>query len=361
MTSVSSSPEIGAVADDSVSLNLKDFAVRLPKIELHAHINGSLSNDTLRTLRELKRERYPTEMAEMTFPDITKSKSAISEFFSSFKYIYLVTDDEDAVRLATRNTIEEFKRDGVRYLELRSTPRAVESTGMTKDAYVRAILDVLRDYSYDQGSDGITVRLILSVDRRNTIEQANEAVDLAIKYRDQGVVGVDLCGDVLKGSPDSWVPALQRAKDAGLFLTVHIGEVPENVPEGLSLLALNPDRLGHATHLSPEAYALVKERKIPVEACLTSNLLCKTVPSIELHHIHGYLRDGIPCIPCTDDKGFFFAESSDEYKLAAESIGLNKRGLFELSKNAIETIFASEEFKVKLRAEWDAFAASHNI
>lgn len=150
-----------------------------------------------------------------TLPTLTCS------FFPLFKLIYQLTDDIEAIKLITKDVVDEFAHDGIKYLELRSTPRKYENTDLkTKEDYVRAVLSVI-----NEPRDDIIVKLILSVDRRNTLDEAMEAVDLAIKYQNQGVVAVDLCGDVHAGSFDTLKPAFLKAQQHGLKVTLHFCEV----------------------------------------------------------------------------------------------------------------------------------------
>lgn len=144
-----------------------------------------------------------------------------SSFFPLFKLIYQLTDDIEAIKIVTRDVIDEFAKDGTRYLELRSTPRKYDDTDLkTKDLYVQTVLSVI-----NQPRDNIMVKLILSVDRRNTLEEAMETVDLAIKYKSQGVVAVDLCGDVHAGTFETVKPAFVKAQEHGLKVTLHFCEV----------------------------------------------------------------------------------------------------------------------------------------
>ena len=110
------------------------------------------------------------------------------------RYIYNLCNTLDAVRFSTLRVLEDFEADGAAYLELRTTPRAFPATGMTAEEYVTAVLDAIEDYSKRPDTKMMT-RLILSIDRRDSIEKATGTVDMAVKYRTRGVVGVDLCGD----------------------------------------------------------------------------------------------------------------------------------------------------------------------
>ena len=94
--------------------------------------------------------------------------------------------------------LQDFQNDGVVYVELRTTPRAIPAENVTKEDYVKTILDILKAHN-DDANNTMRAFLILSIDRRNTVIEAEEVINLAIKYQSAGVVGVDLCGDPAKG------------------------------------------------------------------------------------------------------------------------------------------------------------------
>lgn len=164
---------------------------------------------------------------------------------------------------------------------------------MTKASYLDAIASVV-----EEPRDDIIVKMIVSIDRRNTLEEAQEVVDLALAFRSRGVVGIDLCGDVKVGLFENLRPAFERAKEHGFPITLHFCEVEENIPEASTLLAIHPNRLGHATFLDDYCRKTIYEKNIPVEICMTSNILCKTTKTAEEHHIKELLYDRHPFILC---------------------------------------------------------------
>ena len=95
---------------------------------------------------------------------------------------------------------------------------------MTKESYLKSVLDVINE----PRKEDIIVRLIVSIDRRNTLEEAYEAVDLAVKFRSHNVVGIDLCGDVHQGSFEQLRPAFDKARAEGFYVTLHFNEVRSN-------------------------------------------------------------------------------------------------------------------------------------
>lgn len=187
--------------------------------------------------------------------------------------------------------LHDFQQDGVVYLELRTTPRAMPGTGVTKEDYVRTVLDILKAHNNDANSS-MRAYLILSVDRRNTVAEADEVIDLATKYQSDGVVGVDLCGDPAKGDVRNFKDAFARAKAAGLKMTLHFAETEASASdlELQTLLSWNPDRLGHVIYVKEKFRKIIENENIGVELCLSCNVHAKMITGTYSDHHFGVWR-----------------------------------------------------------------------
>ncbi|KAF8139819.1 Metallo-dependent hydrolase [Boletus edulis] len=348
------------------------FLQNLPKAELHAHLHGSIP---LSTLQRIATNYSPS-------PDIGAGVAAtiarlqsnvvlteISEFFQLFPAIYALIATPAALAEATRDVLDAFLTEqpppsgfahhpapDCSYLELRSTPR--KTSHMSREQYLLTVLSEIRAFPG-------RAALIVSVDRRMSEQDVEECVDLAIKLHQQGepVVGLDLCGNPLEGNVDAFEKHFDRAREAGLGLTVHIAETKLNGHsiESFVLLSWHPDRLGHATYLEEpqrDIFFLAdipppgtqiqalrdlagKQYKPCVEICLTSNLLSKTVPRLEEHHIRHYLANNHPVVICTDDILPFRTTLLAEYALLLakppHGLGLSRdevRKIAEMGMNA---------------------------
>jgi adenosine deaminase len=218
-------------------------------------------------------------------------------FFHLFGIIYKLTDDFESVKLATYWTIKEFENDGCCYLELRSTPRDVPTTGMTKERYVEALLEGMT--FANQSLSKITTRIILSMDRRKNLKENLDILKLAKKYMPNGVVGLDICGDPNQGNAKELAQLIQEAKSIGIPITVHLAEIKEQGSENDILLQAHPTRIGHGTFLLDNEFKTqVFSKNIPLEICMSSNVFCKTVDSYASHHFQDFHVDGHPCILC---------------------------------------------------------------
>ncbi|XP_047453138.1 adenosine deaminase-like protein [Mugil cephalus] len=333
------------------------FYQELPKVELHAHLNGSVSFQTIEKLIS----RKPHLNIEHSMTAIGKGqRRTLDECFEVFKVIHKLVDTEEDILMVATDVIREFAADGVKYLELRSTPREEKDTGLTKRSYVETVIKAIQQCK-EEGVD-IDVRFLVAIDRRNGTEVAMETVKLAEDFMlssDGLVVGLDLSGDPTVGHGKYLIPALQKAKNSGLKLSLHLSEVPSQLEESDLLLNLPPDRIGHGTFLHPEVGGSqsvvdkVLKNNIPLELCLTSNVKGQTVPSYSKHHFKYWYQLGHPSVICTDDKGVFCTDLSQEYHLAASTFSLSHKATWKLSHQAIDCIFAPEAVKEQLRQKWN--------
>ncbi|KAH9005876.1 adenosine deaminase-like protein [Lactarius hatsudake] len=325
------------------------FLDRLPKAELHAHLNGSIPLPLLQELAQEYLSAPTTATANADAPstpvvaaDVVSGLQLlkagvildkIDDFFGLFPAIYALTSTPDALRRATRGVLSHFL-DGasgaVAYIELRTTPRETPGV-MTRREYLEAVLDEVEARAPDAAA------LIVSLDRRMERAVAQEVLVLVMQLRREGrrVVGVDLCGDPKAGNMEDFVELFRTARAEGLGVTLHVAETRENsAAETVKLLSCEPQRLGHATFLDDQAKELVLARRTCIEICLTSNILCKTVERLEDHHIRYYLERNHPIAVCTDDILPFRNSVLAEYALlmAPKPVGLG------LSESEIETV-----------------------
>ncbi|ENN70705.1 hypothetical protein HUJ04_005248 [Dendroctonus ponderosae] len=322
---------------------MESFCRKLPKIELHAHLNGSLSSSTLKKLGCIEEsiDKYQTINTDL------------KEVFSVFKIAHEATNNMENLYEATRSVIEEFAEDNVVYLELRTTPRSEET--MSLDQYIDTVIKAIQENE----SSKIMVKLILSLDRSKAKEEQARTLDVIIKYKNQYpnlIKGVDLSGDPAKGKffNDLFV----KARENGLRTAIHCAEL-KNDDEVLEILKFNPDRLGHGTFLHPnyggsaEIWKLYLAQNIPVECCMTSNVICLSATSYDKHHVQEWIKEQLPFSIATDDKGVFKTTLSNEFQLLYDNFKCSQLKLWEICNNSIEYSFASNEEKAFLKLALD--------
>ncbi|OLN82703.1 Adenosine deaminase-like protein [Colletotrichum chlorophyti] len=337
----------------------------LPKIELHAHLTGSISRRTLHDIWALRKQAGQTSLEDplVQMPD-GKHDYNLKTFFPLFSsYIYNLITDAETLRAATLSVLADFQADGVTYLELRTTPRSLPSPSpQPPSVYVSTILSAIAAFeAANSGPEAMRIRLILSIDRRHTPSQAAETVRLAADFRDQGVVGIDLCGDPsarvhgVPGGEDVSIfrGAFAEAKSLGLGITVHFGEAESSGhPDELAeILSWQPQRLGHVIHLGENVKREIVARGIGLELCLSCNVHAGMVSGgFQGHHFGEWWGvDGSVISLGTDDVGVFGSPLSNEYRLVAEHFKLTCDDICALARQGIEAIFAGEAEKERLR------------
>ncbi|CEO59433.1 hypothetical protein PMG11_04108 [Penicillium brasilianum] len=330
-----------------------DFTRALPKIEVHAHLSGSISRQCLHEIwkrKKLKDPNFPIEDPLMLMPP-GKVDYTLQTFFQVFsKLIYQLCNDLESLVYATNSVLESFLNDGVRYLELRTIPRASPTSNITRETYLTTILDTIAQF---HSKDKMSVYLILALDRGNTTPtEAMEIIDLAIANKARGVVGVDLCGNPTKGDVTIYRDAFARAKANGLGITLHFAETPVSgdVRELEALLSFQPDRLGHVIHVPADVKRVIAKRRIGLELCISCNVHAKLIEGGFLDHHFGEWRgQECPIALCTDDVGFFCSPVSNEYLLAAEYFGVNRAEMLGMCEKSVDMIFGGEQEKKRLR------------
>ena len=282
------------------------FTCALPKIELHAHLTGSITPQTLHKIWTQAQSSSADRPLADPLDTLSMDKSwDIWTFFPLFSsYIYSLISTPETIIFSTNSVLLNFWADGVVYLELRTTPRS--SSIVSKENYVRLVLDSIETFEH---RNEMPTYLILSIDRRNTASQAIEVVDLALKFRTRGVVGVDLCGDPSKGDVAIFTPAFTKAKEEGLKITVHFAEIPSSSREEelQTLLDWRPDRLGHVICVREEIKREIQRRRLAVEFCITCNVHAGlTDGGVIGHHFGSWTKGESSVILCVSHLRFSF-------------------------------------------------------
>lgn len=356
------------------------FTKALPKVELHAHLSGSISKATLHTIWQKKNASSNDGETALPDPAIALKPAGtfptILSFFQIFNdYIYNLVNDRESIAYATRSVVEDFHRDGVRYLELRTTPRNIPNAGISREEYVQVVLEALTQYHEAQLASGakeadlIEVHLILSIDRTMSAPEADEIVSIAASHAHPPssppsnqqhidpprVLAIDLCGNPTKGDVSLFTPSFLHARTLGLNTTVHFAEVPASSTsaELTTLLSWSPDRLGHAINIPTDLKAIIKDRKLGLELCLSCNVLAEmTQGGFEAHHFGEWVATECSVALSTDDVGVFESALSDEYLIAARAFGLSRGQVVELAGRGARAGFAGRERMGRLIGEF---------
>lgn len=314
----------GICADDREDL---DFFQRLPKAELHLHLSGSYPKEYLFSIASVEEK----EKLENILTQV-RGRVDYHDAFYVFQCVHRIVNTEEKVAKGVEALCLALKEDGISYVEIRS---GLKNLGSGAEAYINAILDGIKC----QNSERFQATLLLSLQRNSSPSSVRETVDLALKYRERGIVGLDISGDSTVGQIDPILPELLRAKKEGLPFVIHIGESPKECEQIKLLSLLTPVRVGHGVFLSKEALDWVVSNRVPLEVCLTSSLLVQMIDQYDQHPGISLFKEGHPISFCTDDPLIFTTTLSQELLLA------HKMG--HLSKEEIKKI-AEQSFQYKI-------------
>ena len=324
---------------------------RLPKVELHVHLEGSIEPGTLREMARRKGRLLTEtedwiaerERQEFRYPQFT-------DFLNAFKLVSLLLETPDDYALAATRLVEGLSAQKVRYAEVTLSAGVV----LWKKQPLEAIFEAAAGAARESGRRrGVQVNWILDAIRHFGADHAREVVRHAARWRERGVVAFGIGGDEVRGPARNFVDVYREAREGGLRLTAHAGEAagPESVRDAVVLLGA--ERIGHGTSAArdPELLRLLAERRIPVEVCLTSNVATGTIAKIEDHPLRRFLEAGVAVTLNSDDPAMFATTVEREMILAAQTFGLSGAEMVGLAGNAIRGAFLPESERAGLCRE----------
>jgi adenosine deaminase len=349
----------------------------LPKVELHAHISGSFPPSVLRELYDEKqaaavrpasaacRDKIAALLSDAALQHVTDPTARMAHCFQVFDAVYEIVDSLAAVRRGLLAVLRVYAAEQTCYLELRTSCRALQ--GKTEEDYLRCVLATMDEFERGDTPRMMT-KLIVSVNRGSGLVIAERAIGLAISLRAEQlaagpaprVVGVEFSGYCQKGVYADFAPLFQRARDAGLAVSYHVGEKPDEAELG-EMLDFQPDRIGHLVYAGEANVERVARMAVPLELCITSNLLTSN-GRLEDHHVAEWYQRGHPISINTDDFGIFETSMGREWELFAEALGHLKPKpvalaarpavMAQLSQGAIAQAFCTDAEKRVLHARF---------
>ncbi len=332
------------------------FISKLPKIDLHRHLDGSVRVETIRDAALKYKFNLPTKNIEelKKYVCVSPQCKSLTEFLKTFDFFYSFLKFPDVVeRIAYESCEDAAKKENIRYLELRFAPplQTNKEINFNEEDVVKSVLHGIK---YGQKDFNIKVGVILCLYRYHTVteEQNWTTLKLAEKYFGDGVVGIDLAGDESKYSVELYKKFFDRAKEIGLPITCHAGEAA-GAYEVKRAVMMGAKRIGHGTHVleDEEVMKLLKNEGITLEVCLTSNVQTQVVDSIENHPVRKFYDYGIKITINTDDPSVSDIDLNYEFSLAAKVFGFTTEDMKQLILNAAWASFLPDKEKQMLIKE----------
>lgn len=322
----------------------------LPKIDLHRHLEGSLTPDILLALATRYGVELPASNAQELGPyvQITESDRTLADFLAKFDTIGRVFVSPAACGYIATLVVEEAVAENVIYLELRFSPHYMsQAHNLDPKEVTRAVLNGIQRATEETN---ITCNAILIVERQLPVARADEIIALALECRDAGIVAVDLANDEVSFPPAPFAAAFSSAKKNGLGVTIHAAEVagPENVLTAITYL--QADRIGHGVrlHQSSEIQQAIVQAGIPLELCLTSNIQTGAVSCAAEFPLRHFLAAGVRITLNTDDPGVSNTSLARELFLAALQAELTLSELHAILLNSAQAAFTDEVTRMNL-------------
>ncbi len=304
------------------------FLLEMPKAELHLHLEGSVEPETLHELDPAT----PVEEFRALY-----QYADFDSFLRAFGAVGKRLRGPEDYALITRRLLEALARQNVRYAEIIVAAGVVLWKGQDFAPIFEAICEAA------SGSP-VQVRWILDAVRQFGAAHVRQVAELAAARVEQGVIAFGIGGSEERGPANWFGEAFAFARGAGLRLTAHAGESmgPQSIWDALDLGA---ERIGHGIAAARDEALMrhLRERDIPLEICISSNLVTGVVAKLEDHPVRRLYDAGVPIVLNSDDPAMFRCSLTGEYRLAAAHFGFTQQELAGLAENGFRYAFGKME------------------
>ncbi|HTY85206.1 MAG TPA: adenosine deaminase [Silvibacterium sp.] len=324
--------------------SLNNFIRRLPKAELHLHVEGTVTPETL---VELSR-RHDSEPLDLEQAKAVYGYTDFSGFLMAFKAVTERLRTPEDYELIAYRMLERLASQGVTHAEIYVAVGVIYYWGREPDPLFTGLE---RARVRAEQEFGITAYWIFDAVRQFGVDKAAQVFRKAAEMR-QGypsIIGIGIGGDERHTGAEPFRGLYAEARDAGLRLTAHAGESVG--PEGIwGALNIGAERVGHGLTAIHDAdlMGILAERQIPIEVCITSNLRTGCCRELAEHPVRRYFDSGLMVTLNSDDPAMFQSDLENEFRIAHDDFGFSNEHMRELAANSIEASFLPPERKVEL-------------
>jgi adenosine deaminase len=321
---------------------------KLPKTDLHVHLDGSVRPETLLELARQHGRDMPHSNPDALreYMRVTDARNLV-DYLARFDVTLSVMQTAEALERIAYELAEDAAAENVRYMEVRYSPVLNVRDGLTLNAAVEAPLAGLRRAEQDFG---IRTGVIICGLRNMSPMTSTDLADLTLYYKGRGVVAFDLAGAEDNYPAKKHREAFYRVINANIAATIHAGEAygPESIHQALHYC--NANRIGHGTRLfeDPDLMQYVNDFRIPLEICLTSNVQTRAVRSYAEHPLRLYYDEGLVVTLNTDNRLMSDTTVTDEFRHAHEHLGFTWDELCDLALMGFESAFLPYQQKIEV-------------
>jgi adenosine deaminase len=341
-------------------MTTEDIIKEVPKVLLHDHLDGGLRPQTIIELAEKQNYKKlpttdPTELAEWFHRGANKGN--LIEYLQGFEHTCALMQNKESLERIAYEMMEDMKNDGICYVETRFAPVLHLEKKLHYDDVITAVLNGL-----ERGREDFGVQFGLILCGMRNMKNSLEIAELAVNYRNKGVVGFDLAGEEGGYPPKDHLEAFQFIQRENFNITIHAGEAfgKESIWQAIQFCGAH--RIGHATRLledvvldkNGDAVSLgelsqyVLDKRLPLEICLLSNVHTGAIDSLENHPFGIFYKKKFRVFLNTDDRLMSDTTLTKEYLTAAELFGISLDDIERLNINAMKSAFIPYEERLKI-------------
>ena len=313
---------------------------KLPKTDLHVHLDGSLRLSTILELAERQRIDLPAKEPEglRAAMNLGQNCGSLVEYLKAFDVTLRVMQTEESLRRIAFELAEDAARENVRYMEVRYAPMLHTRRGLRLTTVVESVLEGLRQA---QERHGVESNVIICGIRNVSAEHSLEMAELAVAYKGRGVVGFDLAGAEYDHPAKHHRAAFQLVRDNNINVTIHAGEAygPESIAQAIHVCGAH--RIGHGSRLRENGDLLhyVNDHRMPLECCPSSNVQTGAIRDLASHPMKLYKDLGLRVTVNTDNRLITDTTASKELWLCHTQMGLSLNDLRQVILNGFKSAF----------------------
>ncbi len=316
------------------------FFQQLPKTDLHVHLDGSLRLATILELADKYGVKLPADTPEglRAAMHLGENTGSLVEYLKAFDTTLLVMQTEEALHRTAYELAEDAAAENVRYMEVRYSPMLHTRQGLRLTQVVEAVLAGLRDAHKDHG---IRSEVIVCGIRNISPDASYEMAQLAVAYKNRGVVAFDLAGAEYDHPAKNHLDAFQLVRDNNLSVTIHAGEAygPESIHQAIHVCGAH--RIGHGCRLREDGDLLhyVNDHRIALECCPSSNVQTGAVKDLASHPLRLYHNLGLRVTINTDNRLVTDTTVSKELWLCHTQMGMEVEDIAKMLINGFKAAF----------------------
>ncbi len=316
------------------------FFQQLPKTDLHVHLDGSLRLTTILELADKYGVKLPADTPEglRAAMHLGENTGSLVEYLKAFDTTLLVMQTEEALHRTAYELAEDAAAENVRYMEVRYSPMLHTRQGLRLTQVVEAVLAGLRDAHNDHG---IRSEVIICGIRNISPDASYEMAQLAVAYKNRGVVAFDLAGAEYDHPAKNHLDAFQLVRDNNLSVTIHAGEAygPESIHQAIHVCGAH--RIGHGCRLREDGDLLhyVNDHRIALECCPSSNVQTGAVKDLASHPLRLYHNLGLRVTVNTDNRLVTDTTVSKELWLCHTQMGMEVEDIVKMLINGFKAAF----------------------